>query len=146
MLNEPLLGNCEIQLVGFDDTEAQMAYRHSSAHILGYAVENTFEDPLLTIGPSTKDGFFYDFLPSAGKVVQPEDYKLIEKSVKQIIKQNHSFERLLVTKEQALDIFSYNKYKVELIQNKVADNSITSVFKVGDFIDLCTGPHVTNTR
>jgi len=113
---------------------------------LGYAIENTFDDPLLTIGPSIKDGFFYDFLPSEGKVVQPEDYKSIEKSVKQIIKQNHQFERLLVTKEQALDIFSYNKYKVELIQNKVRDDDITSVFKVGDFIDLCTGPHIVSTR
>ena len=86
MLNEPLLGDCEIEFVGFDDMEARMAYRHSSAHVLGYAIENTFEEPLLTIGPSIKDGFFYDFLPTDGRVVQPEDYKTIEKSVKQIIK------------------------------------------------------------
>ena len=50
-----------------------------------------------------------------------------------------------LTKEQALDLFSYNKYKVELIQDKVADNSLTSAYRVGDFIDLCTGPHFEHT-
>ena len=66
MLSEPLLGDCDIQLVGFDNSEAKNAFWHSSAHILGSAIEQHFEDPLLTIGPPTKDGFFYDFCPSKG--------------------------------------------------------------------------------
>lgn len=100
MLNEPLLGDCEIELVNFDDAEAQLAFRHSSAHILGYAIEQIFEDAQLTIGPPTKDGFFYDFFPTKGQVIRgQDDYKAIEKAVKSIVGKNHPFERLFLTKE-----------------------------------------------
>jgi threonyl-tRNA synthetase len=76
MLNEPILGDCEVQFATFEDPQAQMAFRHSSAHILGYAIEQVFEDSLLTIGPPFKDGFFYDF---QGEVVRgEEDYKKLE--------------------------------------------------------------------
>ena len=70
MLNEPILGDCEVQYATFEDEEAKMAFRHSSAHILGYAVETVYEDSLLTIGPAFKDGFFYDF---QGEVVRGEE-------------------------------------------------------------------------
>ena len=66
MLSEPLLGDCEIQTLDFDDFESRMAYWHSSAHILGSAIEQVFEEPQLTIGPSVKDGFFYDFYSPSG--------------------------------------------------------------------------------
>lgn len=66
MLNEQILGDCELKLVGFEDQEAVQAFRHSSAHILGYAIEQTFDDPHLTIGPPIKDGFFYDFFSEKG--------------------------------------------------------------------------------
>jgi threonyl-tRNA synthetase len=99
---------------------------------------------LLTIGPPVKDGFFYDF---EGPIVKgQEDYTSIEKAVKSIINKNYAFERLLLSKEQALDMFSYNRFKVELIQKKVPDGQMTSVFKLGDFIDLCTGPHIPSTK
>lgn len=75
-----------------------------------------------------------------------EDYNAIEKAVKSIVGQDYPFERLLVTKEQALDLFSYNKFKTELILKKVKDDDITSVFRIGDFIDLCTGPHIPSTK
>jgi len=64
MLNEPILGDCEVKLVGFEDPDANKAFRHSSAHILGFAIEKVFEDPSLTIGPPVQDGFFYDFYSS----------------------------------------------------------------------------------
>ena len=83
MLNEPLLGDCEIKFVDFGDSEAQMAFRHSSAHILGCAIEQVFDDPQLTIGPAVKDGFFYDFFSPSGQVVRgEEDYKAIERAAK----------------------------------------------------------------
>ena len=120
MLNEDILGDCEIQLAKFDDHEAKMAFWHSSAHILGYAIEQVYQDSMLTIGPSIKEGFFYDF--QAQVVKGEEDYKQLEKAIKSIVNKNYSFERLLLSKEQALDMFSYNKFKVELISNKVADD------------------------
>ena len=61
MLSEPILGDCEVQLAKFDDLQAKMAFWHSSAHVLGYAIEQVYEDAMLTIGPSIKEGFFYDF-------------------------------------------------------------------------------------
>ena len=147
MLNEPILGDCEIDFVNFEDKDAKSAFWHSSAHILGYALEQVYEGAQLTIGPPIKDGFFYDFLPQDNTVVKDEqDYKAIEKAMKTIIGQNYPFEKLLVTKEQALDLFSYNKFKTELIQKKVQDDDITSVFRIGEFIDLCTGPHIPSTK
>lgn len=100
MLDEPIFGDCELEVVKFDDRDAQSAFWHSSAHILGYALEQVYEGAQLTIGPSTRDGFFYDFLPQDDRVVKDEgDYKAIEKAMKTIIGQNYPFEKLLVTKE-----------------------------------------------
>lgn len=147
MLNEPIIGDCDVQLVGFEDEDAVKAFRHSSAHILGAAVERVFEEALLTIGPPIKDGFYYDFYSPSGQVVRgAEDYKAIEKAMGKMVGQNHQFERLVVSKEQALDLFSYNQFKVELIQKKIGDTELTSVFRMGDFIDLCTGPHIPSTK
>jgi threonyl-tRNA synthetase len=100
-----------------------MAFWHSSAHILGSAIEQVFEEPQLTIGPSVKDGFFYDFYSPSGQVIKGEDdYKKLEKSIKQIIGKNYTFERLYLTKDQALDMFQYNRFKTELIEKKVAQD------------------------
>ena len=100
-----------------------MAFWHSSAHILGSAIEQVFEEPQLTIGPSVKDGFFYDFYSPSGQVIKGEDdYKKLEKSIKQIIGKNYTFERLYLTKDQALDMFQYNQFKTELIEKKVAQD------------------------
>ena len=70
MLDEPILGDCEVQLIGFEDEEAAKAFRHSSAHILGAAIEQVFDEPLLTIGPPVQDGFYYDFYSPSGQVVR----------------------------------------------------------------------------
>ena len=101
----------------------------------------------MTVGPATKDGFFYDFQPhhESKVVVHEEDYPAMEAAVKGIVKAKHRFERLLVSKDEALDLFQYNKFKTYLIRSKVPEGGITSVYKVGDFIDLCTGPHIHHT-
>ena len=147
MLNDNIKASCELSFVGIEDEQAQIAFKHSSAHILGSAIEKVFHDPLLTTGPPTKDGFFYDFYSERGeKIFGNDDYKNIEKEMAKIVNQNYEFERLYLSKEQALDLFSYNKFKVELIEKKVQDGQMTSVFKIGDFVDLCTGPHIPSTK
>lgn len=93
--------------------EIQSSFWHSSAHILGSAIEDTYKDSLLTMGPPIKDGFYYDF--HSDQVVTEKDYKTLESSIKSIIKKNYDFERLILTKEEALDMFSYNKFKTYLI-------------------------------
>ena len=69
----------------------------------------------------------------------------LEALIKRIIKQKHSFERLELTKEEALDLFSYNRFKTYLIDTKVPADGMTSAYRVGDFVDLCTGPHLPQT-
>ena len=71
--------------------------------------------------------------------------KEIQKEVNKIIKQKQKFERMVVTKEEALEIFADNPFKVKILSTKVADNTRTTVYRCGDLIDLCRGPHVTNT-
>ena len=110
---------------------------------MGSAIEDVYKDSVLAMGPSTKDGFFYDFHTEL--TVTDKDYKELEKQIKHIVKKNYQFERLVVSKEEALDLFSENRFKSYLIENKVPDKAMTSVYKIGNFIDLCTGPHLKET-
>lgn len=99
MLDEPLRGDCQVELVGFEDEEAIKAFRHSSAHILGAAIEKVYIEPHLTIGPPIQDGFYYDFFSPSGEVVRDtNEYKQIEKVMSKIVNQNLKFERLIVTR------------------------------------------------
>ena len=104
LYNRPLQASCELEGIAFD----QDAFWHSSAHILGYAVEMYYKEARLTVGPATDDGFFYDFWLPKGEVASLSHFKDLEKIVKGIIKSKHRFERLDLTKEQALDMFSEN--------------------------------------
>ena len=83
-LSRPIEHDCEIQMVNFE--QGKNHFWHSSAHILGSAIENTFQDALLTVGPSTKDGFFYDFFSSHGRAVHDSDYALLEANIKEQVK------------------------------------------------------------
>lgn len=141
LYNRPLMESCELEGVAFD----KEAFWHSSAHLLGYAIEMYYKDSMLTVGPPTDEGFFYDFGLPDGKAASQNDFADIEAIVKDVIKQKHRFERLELTREQALDMFSENAFKTRILQNKVAEDEMTSVYKVGDFIDLCTGPHLPHS-
>ena len=92
-LDRPFSMDSEVRSLSFE----QDAFWHSSAHILGYAIEQTFDQALLTHGPATKDGFFYDFFSPSGQVVS--SYDDLDKSIKKIIKSQHPFERLALNKE-----------------------------------------------
>ncbi|MGM0642242.1 MAG: threonine--tRNA ligase [Thermodesulfobacteriota bacterium] len=122
------------------DEEALEILRHSSAHVMAEAVQNLYEDALLTIGPVVKDGFYYDIdMPP----VSEDDFPAIEEEMKKIIKARKPFQRMVVPKEKALEVFKGNPYKIELI-NELEDREI-SLYQQGDFIDLCRGPHVPHT-
>ena len=99
----------------------------------------------MTVGPPTDQGFFYDFFSPSHEVVSETIYSQIEETMKKIVKQKHKFERLELTRDQALDMFQYNKFKTHLLLNKVPEGASTSVYRIGDFVDLCTGPHIPNT-
>lgn len=129
--------------------------RHSAAHVMAQAVLDLFPEAKYTIGPPIEDGFYYDFdLP---RTLTPEDLEKIEKRMRQIIAGQHDFQRQVVTADEARQIFKDQPYKLELIDgleqggfdeygNPLDEKPEISIYKSGDFVDLCRGPHVENTR
>jgi threonyl-tRNA synthetase len=142
-LNRPLIGDCTMTLLKFEDTESKTVFWHSSAHILGAALEAIY-GAYLTIGPPLQAGFYYDSYMGSHSVSE-EDMKKIEAKADEICKKKYPFQRLVLSKEQALEMFSSNPFKVNLITNKVPDGAKTTVYKCGPLIDLCMGPHLPNT-
>lgn len=143
-LQRPLEEDCSLELVKFDSEEGRDTFWHSSAHILGWAMEKLY-GAHLTHGPPNGDGFFYDGALPNGWTVDTNDFKMLELLVKSFTKQKAPFQRIVATKEEALDLFSYNKYKQYLIGFKIPDGGTCTVYRCGDLIDLCTGPHLPHT-
>jgi len=137
-----LEGDCKLKLIKFEDPEGRHVFWHSSAHVLGGALERSY-GVHLTIGPALERGFYYDCHTDFS--IKESDYEKIEKAASEIVKENQQFVRIVVSKEAALDIFSDNKFKVELITNKIPDGGYTSLYRCGDLIDLCRGPHLQST-
>ncbi|MBO7219387.1 MAG: threonine--tRNA ligase [Clostridia bacterium] len=122
----------------------QDMYRHSMAHILAKAITELYPSVKLTIGPSIDDGFYYDI--DLDKSITPEDFKIIEDKMAEIIKRDEDFTRKEVSKEEALAMFKDNEYKTEII-NELEDGAVISLYYTGeDFVDLCRGPHVENSK
>lgn len=125
-------------------TTGKRVFWHSSAHVLGEAAERRFGCHLC-LGPPTDDGFFYEMGLHDDGVVTAADYKPLETIAQKAIKEKQPFERLVVTKENLLEMFKHNKFKQVLIGSKVPDGTSTTVYRCGPLIDLCIGPHVPNT-
>uniref|UniRef100_A0A8C5HLB6 threonine--tRNA ligase n=1 Tax=Gouania willdenowi TaxID=441366 RepID=A0A8C5HLB6_GOUWI len=141
-LDRPLEQDCSLQLLKFDDEEAQAVYWHSSAHILGEAMERVYGG-CLCYGPPIENGFYYDmFLENEG--VSSNDFPGLENLCKKIIKEKQPFERLEIKKETLLEMFKYNKFKCRILNEKV-NTPTTTVYRCGPLIDLCRGPHVRHT-
>lgn len=140
----PESDNKDVKEVDPLSPEALPVYRHSAAHLMAQAVMDLFPDTQYGIGPAVEDGFYYDFLTS--HPFTPEDVKKISKRMKQLVKQNLKVEHLIWTKQEALDYFreKNQNLKVELINEKVQEDRV-SLYKQGEFIDLCRGPHVPET-
>ncbi|PIO25271.1 hypothetical protein AB205_0130530, partial [Aquarana catesbeiana] len=141
-LDRPLEGDCTLELLTFDNEEAQAVYWHSSAHILGETMEDYYGG-CLCYGPPIENGFYYDmFLEDRG--VSSNEFPVLENMCKAIIKEKQPFERLEVSKEILLEMFKYNKFKCRILNEKV-DTPTTTVYRCGPLIDLCRGPHVRHT-
>lgn len=136
----PLIGDCKMRLLKWEDKEAQAVFWHSSAHCLGHAMECTYGCHL-THGPPIESGFFYDCY-MGDHTVTDKDFATLDKHVGVQCKQKQTFDRLLLSKEEALEMFKYNAFKTEYIQTRIPDGGCTTVYKNGEFIDLCRGPHV----
>ncbi|KAJ1840816.1 threonyl-tRNA synthetase, partial [Coemansia sp. RSA 486] len=142
----PLEASCKLEFLDFSSEEGKKVYWHSSAHVLGEACEQHFGCNLCN-DLTAEDMSYCDIsIPkSFDRSVSQTDFSPLNILAKKIIIQKQRFEQLTVTKEQLLHMFSYNKYKVQLIQSKVPDNTSTTVYRCGPLIDLCRGPHVPTT-
>ena len=143
-LERPLEKSCKLELLDFDHPEGKKVFWHSSAHILGEAAERRFGCSLC-IGPPVEDGFYYEMALPEMAAVTTSDYKPLKQIVEKAIKEKQPFERLELSKEDLLKMFSYNKYKQHIISDKIKDGERTTVYRNGPLIDLCRGPHVPNT-
>ncbi len=119
--------------------------RHSTAHLLAAAVTELYPDAKYGIGPPVQDGFYYDFAFS--KPISESDLGAIESRMRRIAQEDRPFIREIVSRQQALDEFRKRgqDYKVELINDKVEGDEV-SLYRTGDFVDLCRGPHVRSTK
>ncbi len=143
-LSYMLSEDCELEPVTFESREGRDVLRHSASHVMASAVKEVFPDVKLAIGPAIDDGFYYDF--DKDEPFTPEDLDAIAKKMKEMIKADLPFERLEMSKAEALERFKSlgERYKVELLE-EIPDGQVTA-YKHGGFVDLCKGPHVPSTR
>ena len=140
-LQETLEEDSKVKFVKFEDKEGKAIFWHTSAHLMAYAIQRLYKDVKFAIGPSIDDGFYYDFDTEHRFV--PEDFEKIEKEMSSIVKEGGVLERYEMPRNEAIEHFKKlgEKYKVELIEDLPEDAHI-SFYKLGDFVDLCKGPHL----
>ncbi|HHI03933.1 MAG TPA: threonine--tRNA ligase [Candidatus Woesearchaeota archaeon] len=140
-LNTKINKDSELKIITFKDAEGKEIFRHSSSHLMAQAIKNLYPDVKFAIGPAVDEGFYYDI--DLNKKLTPEDLVKIEQEMKKIVDENIKIERDEVSKKEALNLFNDNPYKQELIK-EIKDEKI-SIYKQGNFIDFCRGPHVPST-
>ncbi len=143
-LNAIIPSDGTLEIVMRDDEAALDLIRHDTAHVMAEAVQDLWPGTQVTIGPSITDGFYYDFAKEEPFV--PEDLEKIEKKMRQIIERNAPIERVVWHRDEAIAYFKSigEKYKAELISDLPEDEEI-SVYRQGDWLDLCKGPHLPST-
>ncbi len=138
-LNTPLHDGAQVEIITTRSPEALDILRHSTAHIMAEAVQTLFPGAQIAFGPQTEDGFFYDF--GLTENISSDDFEAIEAKMKEIVKKDEPFIREVVTRDEAKEIFKDQKFKIEHIDDLPEDAEI-SIYRHGDFVDLCTGPHI----
>lgn len=142
-LDAPLADGAQVEIVTKTSSEGLGILRHSTAHIMAEAVQDLFPGAQIAFGPRTDDGFFYDF--GLTENLSSDDFEAIEAKMKEIIKKDEPFVREVVTRDEAKEIFKDQKFKLEHIDDLPEDAEI-SIYRHGDFVDLCKGPHIPSSR
>jgi threonyl-tRNA synthetase len=141
-LTRPLEEDGSIEIVTPGSDEALEVLRHSTAHLMAQALKRLYGDVKFGVGPVIDGGFYYDF--DMDEKVSSDDFEKIEKTMKQIVDENHKIERKVVSREEAKSFFKDDPYKLELIDAIPEDESVT-LYSQGEFTDLCRGVHVPST-
>ena len=127
------------------ENEELSKLNHSCAHLLAQAVKHLYPNAKFWVGPVIEDGFYYD-IDLGDEVIKEEDLQKIEKEMKKCSKDAKNIVRHEISKQEALDMFKDDPYKVDLISRMDEDENVISCYTQGDFTDLCRGPHVENTK
>lgn len=131
-------------MINIKENENLNILNHSCAHLLAHAIKRLYKDAKFWVGPVIEEGFYYD-IDLGDEVIKEEDLLKIEKEMKKISKSDKRITRLELSKEEALEMFKDDPYKVDLIEN-MNDDEVISAYKQDDFIDLCRGPHMPTTK
>lgn len=144
-LQEKVNEDAEVRFVKLDEEEGKEVFWHTSSHLMAAAIQELYPGTLFAIGPAIDNGFYYD-IDSEHQFV-PEDLEAIEKKMKEIAKEGHLVTKKVVSRQEALKLFEERKdiYKVELI-NDLPEDEVISIYELGDFLDLCRGPHLYDTK
>ena len=136
--------DAQVAIITGRDAEGVEIIRHSTAHLMAQAVKELYPEAQVTIGPAIENGFYYDF--SYSRPFTPEDLKAIEERMDEIVKRNIKIERIEMSRDEAVKFFTDlgEKYKAELIE-AIPQGETISLYRQGDFTDLCRGPHVPST-
>lgn len=137
-LTETLSDGDKVEIITKDSEQGLAILRHSTAHLLAAAILEIAPDAKLAIGPSIENGFYYDIKSSRN--FSTDDLELIENKMKEIIDRKLKFERSVITKSEAKQLFKDQAFKLELIDS-IPDDTV-SIYKLGEFVDLCKGPHL----
>jgi len=139
-----IVEDASLAIITGKDAQALEVIRHSTAHLLAQATQQLYPDAQVTIGPVIDKGFYYDFAYKDG--FSEQDLAKIEKKMNAIVKQNLPIERIEMSRNDAIDLFRSKGegYKAEIITS-IPEDEVLSLYKQGDFIDLCRGPHVPST-
>ncbi|WP_072744123.1 threonine--tRNA ligase [Sporanaerobacter acetigenes] len=144
-LKDTIEEDANINILKFEDKEGKEIFRHTSSHILAQAVKRIFPDVKLAIGPAIDEGFYYDF--DTEHRFTPEDLEKIEEEMSKIVKENYELEKFILPRDEAINLLKDKEepYKVELVED-LPEDAVISFYKQGDFVDLCAGPHLPNTK
>lgn len=143
-LSHPITKDIRLRIVTTRDVDALTIIRHSTAHLLAHAVKQLFPSAQVTIGPVIENGFYYDF--ALAHRFTPDDLLKIEKRMHELVKQDLPIQRSTMQREEAIKFFRDlgEEYKAEII-TAIPQGEVLSLYREGDFIDLCRGPHVSST-
>jgi threonyl-tRNA synthetase len=144
-LNRPLEGDAEVAIVTARDKEGLELLRHDAAHVLAQAVQELYPDTQVTIGPVIDDGFYYDF--AREEPFSTEDFEKIEAKMREIVDKDYPIIREVWSKEDAIETFKKigEDYKAQIIDDIIPPGEPITVYKQGDWFDLCRGPHLPST-
>ncbi|MDD6619639.1 MAG: threonine--tRNA ligase [Eubacteriales bacterium] len=139
-------GDCDFEVLTFDDEDGKKTFNHTASHIMAQAVKRLYPDVKLTIGPAIENGFYYDF--DTDNSFSPEDLEKIEKEMKNIVKESLEIERFELPVDEAVKLMEEKNepYKIELINEHAEKGEPISFYKQGEFTELCAGPHLMDMK